>query len=353
MKYRKHTLLAAMILALAMAISMAAGAVPLVDGTNEAGETFSFLLAGDPQLGAGGDLEKDRAAWEHTLLMALNAWDGIEFLVTAGDNVNSSDSEEEYEAFLGSLERVGLPLAPSVGNHDNAASYREHFNPPNQDNKKGATKAGGDYWYTWGGALFLHLNSNRTDMLAAWQHRAFIKAAIAQNPDAVWRIAVFHHSIYSAAAGRADGSDARARRRQYVPIFDGLGIDAVFMGHDHNYCRTEPMRGGEPDPTGILYLTANSASGSKYYNLAEPLPAWAAVASQERAPSITKVDVTPESLTVTTVRTDTFEVIDAYTLLKTEKPPMEDSYAVYSIAGAAVLVIVAVAAVLLAKRRKL
>ena len=50
------------------------------------------------------------------------------------------------------------------------------------------------------------------------------------------------------------------------------------MGHDHVYVRSNMMKGMKvsqetkdltsvTDPEGILYLTANSASGSKYYDI--------------------------------------------------------------------------------------
>ena len=72
-------------------------------------------------------------------------------------------------------------------------------------------------------------------------------------------------------------------REDLVPTLDELDIDAVLSGHDHSYVRTYQMKNLQPleesngredgsviNPDGTLYLTANSSSGSKYYNLKDP-----------------------------------------------------------------------------------
>ena len=135
---------------------------------------------------------------------------------------------------------------------------------------------------------------------------------IAANPDAKWKIVVFHHSVYSVASHAFD-SDILARRDQLVPVFSELGIDAVLMGHDHVYTRSYMMNGTTPDvqrnedgsalssvtnPSGTLYLTANSASGSKFYTMKNSEFPFAAVQNQERVPNITKIEMTDTSMRI-------------------------------------------------------
>ena len=104
------------------------------------------------------------------------------------------------------------------------------------------------------------------------EHKAFMEEAIAANPDARWKVVSFHHSVYSVANHAVEG-DILQRREELTPVFDDLGIDVVLMGHDHVYVRSNMMKGMKvsqetkdltsvTDPEGILYLTANSASGS-------------------------------------------------------------------------------------------
>ena len=100
--------------------------------------------------------------------------------------------------------------------------------------------------------------------------------------DITWKVVVFHHSIYSVASHSLE-SGILTRREELVPVFKDLDIDVVLMGHDHVYCRTYMMDGLDPmtdasiyndadyssitNPTGILYVTLNSASGSKFYTI--------------------------------------------------------------------------------------
>ena len=69
------------------------------------------------------------------------------------------------------------------------------------------------------------------------------------------------------------------------------------------------------NPEGTLYLTANSSSGSKYYNLKDP-EFYSAERSQLRVPTFTNIEVTPTSLEFTTYRVDTMEVTDTYKIVK-------------------------------------
>ena len=151
--------------------------------------------------------------------------------------------------------------------------------------------------------------------------------AIAANPDVRWKTVVFHHSIYSTASHASDG-DIIDRRNELPQIFDELDIDVVLMGHDHVYTRTYMMDGFTPDrsqgvqssvtnPTGILYLTANSASGSKYYGITAPEAEYAAVQDQSKRRTVTNVEVTNTSYTMTTYFADDMSVLDTFTIYKT------------------------------------
>ena len=71
------------------------------------------------------------------------------------------------------------------------------------------------------------------------------------------------------------------------------------------------------DPDGVLYLTANSASGSKYYDIKAPEAPFAAVMDQSYRRTVTEVDVTDTSYTMTTYYADDMSVLDKFTINKT------------------------------------
>ncbi|MBQ3182208.1 MAG: metallophosphoesterase [Clostridia bacterium] len=284
---------------------------------------FSFILAGDPQIGASS-VSVDTKAWNTTLSKA-EEWFGedIDFLMTAGDHINKSTTLEQYfgysdPSWLRSHMMLGTP-----GNHDNGESYSDHFTYT--DNDSGSVASGGvyagDYWVEYEGCLIVSLNLNKNSVTT---HSNYMRKAVSEYKalygEPKWTIVVFHQSIYSAGI-RAMDSGNLDKRDRLAPVFSELGVDAVLAGHDHVYTRAYMINGntvidnigrytsvmGDPygsydDPSegDVFYLTANSSTGSKYYELyAEQMP-FAYATSEENIPTITKVDVTESSMTYST-----------------------------------------------------
>ena len=296
---------------------------------------FNFLLAGDPQIGAGST-DTDTEGWQNTLKTAMKAFPETSFLISAGDQVNTASNEAQYAGYLSPKELQSLPVAVNVGNHDAGSSaYSQHFQVPNVSSlgmTEKTGKFGGDYWYTYNNVLFMSLNSNN---MSTAEHRAFMKQVLDENgADADWTVVTFHHSIYSTASHESD-NDIIQRRAELSPVFTELGIDVVLMGHDHVYTRSYMMNGNDPvvpadgtvpesvtDPAEgeVLYVTANSASGSKYYSIHNKDFPYAAVMNQESTPNITNVEVTDNSFAITTYRTTDMSEVDHFTIYRTEAP---------------------------------
>ncbi|MGO5166633.1 MULTISPECIES: metallophosphoesterase [unclassified Candidatus Paralachnospira] len=289
---------------------------------------FSFLLAGDPQIGASGNASNDTNGWGVTLKNAAAAFPNAAFLISAGDQVNTANNEAQYDGYLEHAELYNMTTATVVGNHDSSnAAYSEHFNNPNVS-AYGKTNAGSDYWYVYNNVLFMNLNSNN---LSTAEHRAFMKQAIDANPNVDWKVVVFHHSIYSVASHAYD-KDILQRREALAPVFKELDIDVVLMGHDHVYTRSYMMDGLTPvvteqvessvtNPDGILYVTVNSASGSKFYRIKDSEFAYAAVKNQENIPNISNIEVTGTSFKITTYRSTDMSVVDSFEILRKKDEP--------------------------------
>lgn len=299
--------------------------------------SFSFIFVGDPQIGASGDEATDGANWADTLDTALTHFPDASFLVSAGDQVNTAGSETEYAQYLSPEVMSKLTTATVVGNHDTgSAAHSRHFYDPNTTASNGSvygsTSAGSDYWYIYNNVLFMNLNTNN---VSTAEHKAFMEDAIAQNPHVLWRVVVFHHSIYS-AAGHAVNLDVLTRREELVPVFTELDIDVVLMGHDHVYVRSYMMDGFTPDtsngiqssvtdPSGILYLTACSSTGSKYYSLLNSEFEYAAVKIQENTPNYANIEVTPTSFKISTYRSTDSSLVDEFEIKKTKANATEHS----------------------------
>jgi 3',5'-cyclic AMP phosphodiesterase CpdA len=77
------------------------------------------------------------------------------------------------------------------------------------------------------------------------QHAWLEQALSASN--ARWKIAVFHHPIYS--SGTRHGSSTGLRSK-LEPLFTKYKVNAAFSGHDHIYERTKPQQGIQYFVTG-------------------------------------------------------------------------------------------------------
>ena len=344
---------------------------------------YSFLYVGDPQIGASkgqttteGDslssnseddtnlaARNDAYNWNNTLENAIAAHPNVSFMVSAGDQVNYSTYEEEYAGYLFSDVLSSLPVATTIGNHDSTSvQYTLHYNNPNafdtddetlSEYTEGATKAGTDYYYTYGSVLFIVLDTNNYNCAT---HENVIAKAIEENADCKWRIVMFHQDIYGSGYDHSD-SDGMVLRTQLTPIFDDYDIDIVLQGHDHTYSRTYQLTGdGEThtsydssnyqedtdflnqnlcysiksgtvsgtvtNPEGTVYLEANSASGSKFYELIATQQDYISERSQTWTPSYSVIDVTEDSITVNTYDALTNAVLDgssSYTIVKTDE----------------------------------
>jgi hypothetical protein len=278
---------------------------------------FSFLFFGDPQVGASGNLANDEAGWVDTVDVATRSYPKAELLFSAGDQVENAANEDQYDTFLKPEALRSIPVVATNGNHDvGSKAYEQHFNVPNEDLTAGAgsaTSSGGDYWFIYKDVLFVNINSNSRDYAS---HNAFLEQVVAEHGDeAKWRVLAFHHSIYSVASHTTD-NDIVDRRNTMPTEISKLGFDVVLMGHDHNYTRSYLIKDGaladaqelqgqskvEAKDGEVLYLTANSASGSKYYDTKAPNAWFASVINQEKVRNYSVLEVTDEDITLRTLR---------------------------------------------------
>lgn len=356
---------------------------------------FSFLYVGDPQIGASkgqtptesseaqsADIaaRNDAFSWNKTLTAAISDHSDVDFIVSAGDQINNTGDdngqEREYAGFLSSDVLSNVPVAPTIGNHDSKfANYQNHFNVPNAyTEEQNATPAGNDYYYTYGDVLFIVLNTNNYNCA---DHEALIKKAEQAAPNAKWKIVTFHHDIYGSGYDHSD-SDGIVLRTQLTTLLDKYDIDVVLQGHDHTYSRSymltsdgnthtaytkdnvkdeylnvkdgktddsaalsskqeylnqnlcykivDKTQGTINNPEGVLYMEANSATGSKYYNLISTQQDYIAERSQTWTPTYSVVNITSDSFTINTYDVNTGDKIDnSFTITKKVEDKKDDT----------------------------
>lgn len=287
--------------------------------TAQSGDKYTAIFTSDAQIGRSGDakdtdvLINDTCGWQRTVRTAIQRYPDTAFFISSGDQTEQGFSLKQYKAFLSPAELRNYPIANAVGNHDfYFPAYTYFSNNPNQVKEVLASPAGFGYYFCYGDALYIIINSN--DMFAPDQAK-LLKAATSAYPDAKWRIAVLHHSSYSADY---DEGDFAFDRSVFAPLFDAYDIDLVLSGHDHMYSCTYPVYAGEKNDDGTVYLQASSASGSNIYGASESLNV-IRYAFEEAIATYTALEFEDGNLTINTYRTDTDTLVDTVTLEKSEK----------------------------------
>ena len=219
----------------------------------------------------------------------------IEKIFMAGDNIYEIGKPEHFrEKFLDIYDlllRKGIPFHAALGNHDvqkcgaapsnngpipgDATAYRldpkkcwvdQHLALP----EFGYMGAARYYSVTIGGVakplgeVFVidsnTLDSSQTKLKSGSVDQAqldWLEESLRESR-AEWKIAMFHHPIYTPTADRfwPHKSETKMRKQLEQRLLDGQ-VDVVIQGHNHFYARLKPQR-------GIRYFVAGSGGAEAY-----------------------------------------------------------------------------------------
>ena len=179
----------------------------------------------------------------------------FELVITVGDNLYGSQGprdfqtkfEEPYKALLS----AGVKFYASLGNHDEREVQR-NYKLFNMDGK---------LYYSFKApnesVRFFMLDSTYPvpDQIA-WLEKEL------QDSKEDWKIACFHHPIYS--SGGRHGSDLKLREA-LEPLFVKYNVSVAFTGHDHFYERIKPQH-------GIVYYVVGSGGQLAIGDIARSSP---------------------------------------------------------------------------------
>lgn len=170
------------------------------------------------------------------------------FVTMDGDNIYGGhsplDFQRKFEDPYKPLLDEGVKFYASLGNHDD---------PDIERNYKPFDMGGNRYYtFTKGDVQFFVLDSNYMDP----QQLSWLDNKL-QASTAKWKIAYFHHPLYTAARYHGPDVDLRAR---LMPVFTKYGVNAVFYGHEHVYERIKPQ-------SGIYFFLEGSSGELRFHNL--------------------------------------------------------------------------------------
>jgi len=152
----------------------------------------------------------------------------FDFVIMLGDNIygghSPDDFKKKFEIPYRTLLDAGVKFYASLGNHDDPNDERL-YKPFNMD---------GQRYYTFkkGDVSFFALDSTYLDP----KQLSWIEDNL-EKSNAKWKVAYFHHPLYS--DGRSHGPDLDLRGR-LTPLFRQYGVNVVFSGHEHVYERIKP-----------------------------------------------------------------------------------------------------------------
>lgn len=209
--------------------------------TADDSNTFSYIWFGDVHFSP---------QWGELIHTAFEQHPDAAFYSIAGDLVSDGLYRDQWDALWDHSKNVirQRPLMCVPGNHDNRAGlgalmYREMFSYPK--NAPEGVPLEQTYSFDYENALFLMIDAtSSTGLQTDWIEQQL------QNSDATWKFAIFHFPPYNFDEPYLD------IQREWVPLFDKYHVDMVFGGHIHYYMRSNPMKGGEVQPSfkdGTIY----------------------------------------------------------------------------------------------------
>jgi hypothetical protein len=216
---------------------------PAAPPVQQAGDTKPPISQNSVRFAVIGDTGTgDRRQYEVGAMLAKSRLVfPFEFVLMVGDNMYGSERPQDYvekfEKPYQTLLDAKVLFYASLGNHDD----------PNQRFYK-LFNMNGNRFYTFQKPeiRFFALDSNYMDKdQQAWLEKE-LEASRSK-----WKIAFFHHPIYSSGGRHGSEVDLRAI---VEPLFVKHGVSVVFAGHEHFYERLKPQQ-------GIHYFT--SGGGAK------------------------------------------------------------------------------------------
>jgi Calcineurin-like phosphoesterase len=186
-------------------------------------DSVRFGVIGDNGTGGAPQYEVGRQ------LAAYHEKFPFTFVIMMGDNLYGSERPQDFvtkfEAPYKFLLDAKVLFYASLGNHDDP--NQRFYTPFNMSGKR-------YYSFKKGNVRFFALDSNYMDPVQL----AWLEAEL-KNSGSDWKIAYFHHPLYSSGM-HGSQTDLRVL---IEPLFVTYGVDAVFSGHEHFYQRIKPQKG--------------------------------------------------------------------------------------------------------------
>ncbi len=240
----------------------------------ENGGPFKALIFPDSQ-------SSDYTDWRNLAREAFRRNPDAAFYTNLGDLVDNGEEHSQWDAWLEAVESFApqIPFAPVMGNHETydknwevrlPKAYLALFAPPENGSRNFSRYY---YSFNYGPVHFIVLNTQGEETegfhpgLMEEQKEWLVKDA--EGTDKKWKIVMLHRDVLqyriSRRPERKEGFSEIGRN--FMPLFDELGIDAVLSAHLHTYRDRGHIKNFRRDAEGPLYILTGVAGNVRYPNL--------------------------------------------------------------------------------------
>ena len=266
---------------------------------------FECLLFPDSQ-------SSDYSDWKAVAQNAAERNPQAAFFINMGDIVDNGEDHTQWQAWFhgvnGIIDRI--PFVPMMGNHETydqkwkvrlPEAYLHYFVVP-ENNSQDFSR----YYYSfdYGDVHFMVLNSQ-------WDETEDFKPGLmaeqlnwlredASRSRKKWKIVLVHKDVLQyrihKRPERQEGISEVGR--EFMPLFDELGIDIVFSAHLHTYRNRGHIKNFKRDSQGPLYILTGVAGNVRYPGLWIDHKLDEVVAPQPETDNYLTMQVTDKEITV-------------------------------------------------------
>ena len=266
---------------------------------------FECLLFPDSQ-------SSDYSDWEALAQNAAQRNPQAAFFINMGDIVDNGEDHTQWQAWFhgvnGMIDRI--PFVPLMGNHETydlnwkvrlPEAYLRYFVVP-ENNSRDFSR----YYYSfdYGDVHFMVLNS-QWDETEAFKPGLMAEQLSWLREDAgrsrkKWKIVLVHKDVLQyrihKRPERQEGISEVGKN--FMPLFDELGIDIVFSAHLHTYRNRGHIKNFKRDSQGPLYILTGVAGNVRYPGLWIDHKLDEVVAPQPETDNYLTMQVTDKEITV-------------------------------------------------------
>lgn len=147
-----------------------------------------------------------------------------------------------------------IPMLPVLGNHDTSGRFNQ--TPQQAPFFYALFAMPGPQGYNvldFGNYMsIMLLDSSHTHPIGG-QQTAWLASELAQRQQVPHTFAIYHVPAFPSVRKINDEYCSQVRK-QWTPLFDQFHLTAAFENHDHCYKRTFPIKNGQIDRSGVIYL---------------------------------------------------------------------------------------------------